>query len=49
MVEQRELTGDRLATEILTLVAHEDERAPDGRDGRAQLARPDAAKVIAIA
>jgi UDP-N-acetylglucosamine--N-acetylmuramyl-(pentapeptide) pyrophosphoryl-undecaprenol N-acetylglucosamine transferase len=45
MVEQKELTGDRLATEILTLVAHEDERRRMGGTA-AQLARPDAAKVI---
>jgi UDP-N-acetylglucosamine--N-acetylmuramyl-(pentapeptide) pyrophosphoryl-undecaprenol N-acetylglucosamine transferase len=45
MVEQKELTGDRLATEILTLVAHEDDRRRMGGTA-AQLARPDAAKVI---
>jgi UDP-N-acetylglucosamine--N-acetylmuramyl-(pentapeptide) pyrophosphoryl-undecaprenol N-acetylglucosamine transferase len=45
MIEQRELTGDRLASEILSLVNND-----SGRRGMAaaaaKLARPDAAKVI---
>ena len=45
MIDQQELTGDRLATEILKLVAHEDERRRMGA-AAAQLARPDAAKLI---
>jgi UDP-N-acetylglucosamine--N-acetylmuramyl-(pentapeptide) pyrophosphoryl-undecaprenol N-acetylglucosamine transferase len=45
MVDQRELTGDRLATEILTLAADAAERRRIG-EAAARLARPDAAKVI---
>ena len=45
MIDQRELTGDRLATEILGLVANEGERRRMGA-AAAQLARPDAAKLI---
>ena len=45
LVEQRELTGDRLAAEILALVSNEAERRRMG-EAAARLARPDAAKVI---
>jgi UDP-N-acetylglucosamine--N-acetylmuramyl-(pentapeptide) pyrophosphoryl-undecaprenol N-acetylglucosamine transferase len=45
MVDQRELTGERLATEILALSANEVERHRMGQ-AAARLARPDAAKVI---
>jgi len=45
MVDQRELTGERLATEILALSANEGERRRMGQ-AAARLARPDAAKVI---
>jgi UDP-N-acetylglucosamine--N-acetylmuramyl-(pentapeptide) pyrophosphoryl-undecaprenol N-acetylglucosamine transferase len=45
MVDQRELTGDRLAKEILSLVADAAERRRIG-EAAARLARPDAANVI---
>jgi UDP-N-acetylglucosamine--N-acetylmuramyl-(pentapeptide) pyrophosphoryl-undecaprenol N-acetylglucosamine transferase len=45
MVEQRELTGDRLAGEILALVADAPRLAAMGSAARS-LARPDAARVI---
>ncbi len=45
MVDQRELTGERLATEILALGANEAERRRMGQ-AAARLARPDAARVI---
>jgi len=45
MVEQRELTGERLATELLALAGDEEERAAIGSRARA-LARPDAARLI---
>ena len=45
MVEQRELSGDRLAAEILGLAADPDRRRAMGAAAR-RLARPDAAKVI---
>jgi UDP-N-acetylglucosamine--N-acetylmuramyl-(pentapeptide) pyrophosphoryl-undecaprenol N-acetylglucosamine transferase len=45
MVDQRELTGDRLAREILSLVADAAERRRIG-EAAARLARPDAANVI---
>jgi UDP-N-acetylglucosamine--N-acetylmuramyl-(pentapeptide) pyrophosphoryl-undecaprenol N-acetylglucosamine transferase len=45
MVDQRELTGERLATEILALSANEVERRRMGQ-AAARLARPDAARVI---
>ena len=45
MIDQRELTGDRLATEILALAANEVERRRMGQAAR-RLARPDAARVI---
>jgi UDP-N-acetylglucosamine--N-acetylmuramyl-(pentapeptide) pyrophosphoryl-undecaprenol N-acetylglucosamine transferase len=45
MLDQRELTGERLATEILALSANEVERRRMGQ-AAARLARPDAAKVI---
>jgi UDP-N-acetylglucosamine--N-acetylmuramyl-(pentapeptide) pyrophosphoryl-undecaprenol N-acetylglucosamine transferase len=45
MIDQRDLTGDRLATAILTLAASDVERRRMGA-AAAQLARPDAAKVI---
>ena len=45
MIEQRELTGDRLAAEIVGLAA--DVSARLEMSGRARaMARPDAAKVI---
>ena len=44
MLEQRELTGERLADEILALAGDAD-GAADERGGAA-LARPDAARVI---
>jgi UDP-N-acetylglucosamine--N-acetylmuramyl-(pentapeptide) pyrophosphoryl-undecaprenol N-acetylglucosamine transferase len=44
-IDQRELTGDRLATEILRLAANAGERRRMGQ-AAAQLARPDAAKLI---
>ena len=45
MVDQRELTGERLATEILALSVNEAERRRMGQ-AAARLARPDAARVI---
>ena len=45
MVEQRELTGERLAREIVALVAAAEQRASIGARARA-LARPDAARLI---
>jgi UDP-N-acetylglucosamine--N-acetylmuramyl-(pentapeptide) pyrophosphoryl-undecaprenol N-acetylglucosamine transferase len=46
MVEQRELSGDRLAAEILALAADADRRRRMG-DAACGMARPDAAKAIA--
>ena len=45
MIDQRELTGERLATELLALAANEVERRRMGK-AASQLARPDAARVI---
>ena len=45
VVEQRELTGDRLASEILSLAGDPERRRRMGRAVR-QLARPDAARAI---
>ena len=45
MVEQRELSGDRIAAEILTLAGDAAQRRSMGEAAR-RLARPDAAKVI---
>ena len=45
MVEQRELSGDRLASEVLSLAADADRRRRMGEAAR-RLARPDAARVI---
>jgi UDP-N-acetylglucosamine--N-acetylmuramyl-(pentapeptide) pyrophosphoryl-undecaprenol N-acetylglucosamine transferase len=45
MVEQRELTGERLAREILALVESEAERRRMG-EAAARLAKPDAASAI---
>ena len=45
MVEQRELSGDRLATEVVSFAADADRRRQMGAAAR-RLARPDAAKVI---
>jgi UDP-N-acetylglucosamine--N-acetylmuramyl-(pentapeptide) pyrophosphoryl-undecaprenol N-acetylglucosamine transferase len=45
MVEQRELSGDRIAVEILALAAADVQRRGMGEAAR-QLARPDAARVI---
>ena len=45
MIEQRELTGERLAQQIITLVADDGGRRRMSESAR-QLARPDAAKVI---
>jgi UDP-N-acetylglucosamine--N-acetylmuramyl-(pentapeptide) pyrophosphoryl-undecaprenol N-acetylglucosamine transferase len=45
MIDQRDLTGDRLATAILALAANEGERRRMGA-AAAQLARPNAATVI---
>jgi UDP-N-acetylglucosamine--N-acetylmuramyl-(pentapeptide) pyrophosphoryl-undecaprenol N-acetylglucosamine transferase len=45
MVEQRELTGERLAGELLALAADADQRNAIGARARA-LARPDAARLI---
>jgi UDP-N-acetylglucosamine--N-acetylmuramyl-(pentapeptide) pyrophosphoryl-undecaprenol N-acetylglucosamine transferase len=45
LIDQRDLTGDRLATAILTLAANDVERRRMSA-AAAQLARPDAAKVI---
>jgi UDP-N-acetylglucosamine--N-acetylmuramyl-(pentapeptide) pyrophosphoryl-undecaprenol N-acetylglucosamine transferase len=45
MIDQRELTGERLATEILALVADNAARMEMSARAR-QMARPDAAKVI---
>ena len=44
MVEQRELTGERLAGEILALAGDAGARADDEAAGG--MARPDAARVI---
>jgi UDP-N-acetylglucosamine--N-acetylmuramyl-(pentapeptide) pyrophosphoryl-undecaprenol N-acetylglucosamine transferase len=46
MLEQRELTGERLADAILTLVDRQDERRQMS-DAARRLARPDAARAIA--
>ena len=46
MVEQRDLSGDRIAHEILAMAGDEVERRKMGEAAR-QLARPDAARVIA--
>ncbi len=46
MIEQRELTGDRLAAEIVALVA-DSARRGRMREAARSLARPDAARVIA--
>jgi UDP-N-acetylglucosamine--N-acetylmuramyl-(pentapeptide) pyrophosphoryl-undecaprenol N-acetylglucosamine transferase len=45
MIDQRELTGERLATDLLALAANEVERRRMSK-AAAQLARPDAARVI---
>jgi UDP-N-acetylglucosamine--N-acetylmuramyl-(pentapeptide) pyrophosphoryl-undecaprenol N-acetylglucosamine transferase len=45
MIDQRELTGERLAAELLALTANEIERLRMSK-AAAQLARPDAARVI---
>ena len=45
MVEQRELSGDRIAAELLALAGDEAQRRRMGAAAR-QMARPDAAKVI---
>jgi UDP-N-acetylglucosamine--N-acetylmuramyl-(pentapeptide) pyrophosphoryl-undecaprenol N-acetylglucosamine transferase len=45
MVEQRDLTGERLAMELLSLARDEEQRAVMGSRARA-LARPDAARLI---
>ena len=45
LVEQRELSGDRIAAEILALAGDEAQRRGMGEAAR-QLARPDAARVI---
>ena len=45
MVEQRELTGDRLSTEILALAANADMRRQIA-EAAGRLAKPDAARVI---
>jgi UDP-N-acetylglucosamine--N-acetylmuramyl-(pentapeptide) pyrophosphoryl-undecaprenol N-acetylglucosamine transferase len=45
MIDQRDLTGERLATELLALAANEVERRRMGK-AASQLARPDAARVI---
>jgi UDP-N-acetylglucosamine:LPS N-acetylglucosamine transferase len=45
MVEQRELSGDRLAAEILALAADAGSRG-EMRDAARRLARPDAARAI---
>jgi UDP-N-acetylglucosamine--N-acetylmuramyl-(pentapeptide) pyrophosphoryl-undecaprenol N-acetylglucosamine transferase len=45
MVEQRELTGDRLAAEILSLTADETRRRQLA-EAAGRMARPDAARVI---
>ena len=45
MIEQRELTGERLAGEIVALAGDAARTAGDERP-RAAMARPDAAKVI---
>ena len=45
MIEQRELTGDRLAADIVGLAADAAARADMSRRARS-MARPDAAKVI---
>ncbi len=45
MVDQRDLTGERLATELLALAANEVERRRMGK-AASQLARPNAATVI---
>jgi UDP-N-acetylglucosamine--N-acetylmuramyl-(pentapeptide) pyrophosphoryl-undecaprenol N-acetylglucosamine transferase len=46
MLEQRELTGERVADAILTLVERRDARR-EMSDAARRLARPDAARVIA--
>jgi UDP-N-acetylglucosamine:LPS N-acetylglucosamine transferase len=45
MVEQRELTGDRLSTEILALASDAEMRRRIA-EAAGRLARPDAARVI---
>jgi UDP-N-acetylglucosamine--N-acetylmuramyl-(pentapeptide) pyrophosphoryl-undecaprenol N-acetylglucosamine transferase len=45
MIDQRELSGERLATELLALAANDIERRRMSK-AAAQLARPDAARVI---
>jgi len=45
MIDQRELTGERLATEVVALTSDERGRAEMSARAR-QMARPDAAKVI---
>jgi UDP-N-acetylglucosamine--N-acetylmuramyl-(pentapeptide) pyrophosphoryl-undecaprenol N-acetylglucosamine transferase len=45
MLDQRELSGDRLAAEIVAFAENADERRQVGQTAR-QLARPDAARVI---
>jgi UDP-N-acetylglucosamine--N-acetylmuramyl-(pentapeptide) pyrophosphoryl-undecaprenol N-acetylglucosamine transferase len=45
MIDQRELTGDRLATEIVSLAANDTERRRM-EDAAARLARPNAAALI---
>ena len=45
MVEQRELTGERLAAEILALARDDDARRRMSEAAR-RMARPDAARVI---
>jgi UDP-N-acetylglucosamine--N-acetylmuramyl-(pentapeptide) pyrophosphoryl-undecaprenol N-acetylglucosamine transferase len=45
MIDQRDLTGERLATALLALAANEVERRRMGK-AAAQLARPEAARVI---
>mgnify|MGYP003344622191 FL=1 len=45
MVEQRELTGERLAAEIVALAGNTERRHAMGEAAR-RLARPDAAQVI---
>jgi UDP-N-acetylglucosamine--N-acetylmuramyl-(pentapeptide) pyrophosphoryl-undecaprenol N-acetylglucosamine transferase len=45
MIEQRGLTGDRLAAEIVALTDDEPRRRAMSEQGR-RMARPDAARVI---
>jgi UDP-N-acetylglucosamine:LPS N-acetylglucosamine transferase len=45
MIEQRELTGDRLATAIMALAGDEAARQRMGQ-AASSMARPDAARVI---